>query len=51
MHWTWGGAAIAVITLLLLYFGNRRLGISTGFEVFGLPPRPFQELQLQKAKS
>jgi uncharacterized membrane protein YedE/YeeE len=32
--WPWavGGAAIAAITLALLYFTNRRLGISTGLE-------------------
>ena len=32
IHWAIAGAAIAVVTLLLLYLGNRRLGISTGFE-------------------
>jgi uncharacterized protein len=32
MHWAIAGAAIAVITLTLLLVGNRRLGISTGFE-------------------
>lgn len=32
IHWAFAGAAIAVVTLLLLYLGNRRLGISTGFE-------------------
>ena len=32
MHWAIAGAGIAGITLLLLYLGNRRLGISTGFE-------------------
>ena len=32
MHWAVAGTAIAAITLLLLYLGNRRLGISTGFE-------------------
>ena len=32
MHWAAAGTAIAAITLLLLYLGNRRLGISTGFE-------------------
>jgi uncharacterized membrane protein YedE/YeeE len=32
MHWALAGAAISAITLLLLYLGNRRLGISTGFE-------------------
>lgn len=32
VHWAVGGAAIGVITLLLLWVGNQRLGISTGFE-------------------
>ena len=32
MHWAIAGAAIAAITLTLLFVGNRRLGISTGFE-------------------
>ena len=32
MHWAIAGAGIAGVTLLLLYVGNRRLGISTGFE-------------------
>jgi len=32
MHWVVAGAAIAAITLAMLYVGNRRLGISTGFE-------------------
>jgi uncharacterized membrane protein YedE/YeeE len=32
IHWAIAGAGIAVVTLLLLYLGNRRLGISTGFE-------------------
>lgn len=31
-HWALSGAAIAAITLLLLGVGNRRLGISSGFE-------------------
>jgi uncharacterized membrane protein YedE/YeeE len=31
-HWAVAGAAIGVITLLLLWVGNQRLGISTGFE-------------------
>ncbi len=31
-HWAASGAAIAAITLLLLAVGNRRLGISSGFE-------------------
>ena len=31
-HWAIAGAAIAAITLSLLWLTNRRLGISTGFE-------------------
>jgi uncharacterized membrane protein YedE/YeeE len=32
LHWAAAGAGIAGITLLLVYVGNRRLGISSGFE-------------------
>lgn len=32
MHWLVAGASIGVITLVLLYLGNRRLGISSGFD-------------------
>jgi uncharacterized protein len=32
LHWAVAGFAIAVITLLLLFIANRRLGLSTGFE-------------------
>lgn len=32
MHWAAAGAAIAAVTLCLLFVANRRLGISTGFE-------------------
>ena len=32
IHWAVAGTGIGVITLMLLYVGNRRLGISTGFE-------------------
>jgi uncharacterized membrane protein YedE/YeeE len=32
IHWAIAGAGIAVITLLLLFLLNRRLGISGGFE-------------------
>lgn len=32
LHWAFAGASIAAITLALLFFGNRRLGISSGFE-------------------
>jgi hypothetical protein len=31
-HWALGGGAIGAITLLLLFLGGKRLGISTGFE-------------------
>lgn len=31
-HWAVAGVGIAVITLVLLYVGNRRLGISSGLE-------------------
>ncbi len=31
-HWAAGGGPIGLITLTLLYIGNRRLGVSTGFE-------------------
>ncbi len=32
LHWAVAGAAIGAITLVLLFVGNRRLGISTGFD-------------------
>lgn len=32
LHWALAGLGIAGVTLALLYLGNRRLGISTGFE-------------------
>jgi uncharacterized membrane protein YedE/YeeE len=32
LHWAVAGIALGVITLLLLWVGNQRLGISTGFE-------------------
>jgi uncharacterized membrane protein YedE/YeeE len=32
IHWALAGAAIAAITLLLLFLANRRLGVSTGLE-------------------
>jgi uncharacterized membrane protein YedE/YeeE len=32
LHWALAGLGIAAVTLALLYLGNRRLGISTGFE-------------------
>lgn len=32
LHWAVAGAAIAALTLALLFFDSRRLGISSGFE-------------------
>jgi len=32
IHWLAAGVGIALVALLLLYFGNRRLGVSSGFE-------------------
>jgi hypothetical protein len=32
LHWAVAGGALGLLTLLLLYLTNRRLGISTGFE-------------------
>ncbi len=32
LHWAIAGAAIAAITLALIFVANRRLGVSTGFE-------------------
>ena len=32
LHWAVAGAGIAVVTLLLLFVANRRLGLSSGFE-------------------
>ena len=32
IHWAAGGAAIGAVTLGLLFVGNRRLGVSTGFD-------------------
>jgi len=32
LHWALAGVGIAGITLSLLFFANRRLGVSTGFE-------------------
>lgn len=32
LHWAVAGAAIAAVTLALLFIANRRLGISAGFE-------------------
>src|SRR4029079_17571632 len=32
LHWAVAGAGIAAVTLALLFFTNRRLGISSGFD-------------------
>jgi uncharacterized membrane protein YedE/YeeE len=32
LHWAAAGAGVAVVTLLLLFVTNRRLGISSGFD-------------------
>jgi uncharacterized membrane protein YedE/YeeE len=32
VHWAAGGAVIGAVTLSLLFIGNRRLGVSTGFD-------------------
>ena len=32
MHWALAGALVAAVTLVLLFFTNRRLGLSSGFE-------------------
>jgi len=32
LHWAVAGAAIAAVTLVLLFLANRRLGISSGFD-------------------
>jgi hypothetical protein len=53
MHWAVAGAAIAAITLALLYLANRRLGISTGFEdicSLALPLPYFQRKNLVAAR-
>ena len=34
LHWAIGGVAIAGVTLAVLFFTNRRLGISSSFEDF-----------------
>jgi uncharacterized membrane protein YedE/YeeE len=53
LHWALAGAGIAAITLLLLFLGNRRLGISTGFEDLcglALPQPYFQRRSLRLAR-
>lgn len=54
MHWMVAGAAIAAITLSMLYVGNRRLGISTGFEdvcSLALPSAYFSRTALRANRS
>ena len=54
IHWAWAGAGIAAVTLLLLFLGNRRLGISTGFEdlcSLALPMPYFQRRALTSART
>src|SRR5262252_5912305 len=49
LHWAVAGAAIAAITLALLFVTNRRLGISSGFEdicSLALPQPYFQRRNL-----
>ncbi len=53
VHWAVAGAAIAAVTLALLFIGNRRLGISTGFEdlcSLALPLPYFRRGQLLSAR-
>jgi uncharacterized membrane protein YedE/YeeE len=32
LHWAFAGAALGAVTLALVFVGNRRLGVSSGFE-------------------
>lgn len=53
LHWAAAGAGIAVITLLLLFLANRRLGLSSGFEdicSLVLPFRYFRRSSLLAAR-
>jgi uncharacterized membrane protein YedE/YeeE len=53
LHWAAAGAGIAVITLLLLFLANRRLGLSSGFEdicSLVLPFRYFRRSSLLSAR-
>ena len=53
LHWAIAGAGIAAVTLLLLFVGNRRLGISTGFEdlcSLALPIPYFRRANLLSAR-
>ena len=53
IHWALAGAGIAFVTLALLWVGNRRLGVSTGFEdlcSLALPFPYFRRTQLLRAR-
>ncbi|MGE0446797.1 MAG: YeeE/YedE family protein [Vicinamibacterales bacterium] len=53
LHWAAAGAGIALITLLLLFLANRRLGLSSGFEdicSLVLPFRYFRRSSLLSAR-
>jgi uncharacterized membrane protein YedE/YeeE len=53
LHWAVAGAGIALVTLVLLWVGNRRLGVSTGFEdlcSLALPLPYFRRGQLLTAR-
>jgi uncharacterized membrane protein YedE/YeeE len=54
MHWAVAGAGISVITLALLFLGNRRLGLSSSFEdvcSFVLPLPHFQRKAVISGRS
>lgn len=54
LHWALAGAGIAGITLILLFVGNRRLGISTAFEdvcSLALPYPYFSRSAVQRGRS
>ena len=53
LHWALSGAGIAAVTLLLLYVGNRRLGLSSGLDdVCGLALRTpyFSQASLREGR-
>lgn len=54
LHWALAGLGIAGVTLALLFVGNRRLGVSTGFEdvcSLVLPAPYFRRPSLLAARS
>lgn len=54
MHWALAGAVIAVVTLALLFFANRRLGISAGFDdvcSLVLPNAYFRRAAIQSGRT